>query len=416
MSNSDLVKKLKRLSDTEVGGKPADFWVASSKSVLMSQIQPQTERPAEKTNEFVYFINYISEQLKFRVLRPAVAMLLIISLMLGYTATISVANASLPGDALYPVKAATEKVQLALTFSDDKKVQLHMGFVSRRLDELQAIVKTDDSEKQAQQVITTVKKITEDVNSVQKKLTNITSNTTKDVDTKLLVATKTLTEANNSLSEDVQKEISNDIKEAIDSTEDTGTNALIVIVAGYEGGDEQITDEEVTSRVAERIKSIEDNIQIVEADMVELVDLGVTATSTATTSVEILEITEIIDENTTSTIGLITETKDRAEAVVEEAKDLLDQKDFGSALAKIQEGSNIVEEATEHTTAGKEELAEIAEETKRTNQQNIEIIDGDDRNSTNTDEIIGVISTSTALIVPTETTEVSESTESLLTE
>jgi hypothetical protein len=76
-------------------------------------------------------------------LRPAYALIIVtlLAVLFGsgfgvYTASAS----SLPGDALYQVKLAGEKIQLAVSLSDDGDVQLLLGFAERRLGEVQALI------------------------------------------------------------------------------------------------------------------------------------------------------------------------------------------------------------------------------------------------------------------------------------
>ncbi len=72
--------------------------------------------------------------------RPALAwsflVLLIISLVLFTTYGVALASQnSLPGDSLYPVKAAVEEASLLLTFDPAQRVRLHLQYAERRLDE-----------------------------------------------------------------------------------------------------------------------------------------------------------------------------------------------------------------------------------------------------------------------------------------
>jgi hypothetical protein len=61
--------------------------------------------------------------------------------------TVAAASDSLPGETLYPVKLATERVQLAFTFSDVGKAKLHAKFAGRRVEEMARIVERGDLER-----------------------------------------------------------------------------------------------------------------------------------------------------------------------------------------------------------------------------------------------------------------------------
>jgi hypothetical protein len=56
--------------------------------------------------------------------------------MTGSYATASLANKSIPGDFLYSVKLATEKVRLALVRSPQAEVEMHIILSERRLKEI----------------------------------------------------------------------------------------------------------------------------------------------------------------------------------------------------------------------------------------------------------------------------------------
>ncbi|MDY7041581.1 MAG: DUF5667 domain-containing protein [Chloroflexota bacterium] len=75
---------------------------------------------------------------RLRLAPVALALLLV---LFGSGIWVSSAAAdSLPGDAIYPVKRAAERVQMSLTFSEIGRVRLHIKFADRRLEEVQAIL------------------------------------------------------------------------------------------------------------------------------------------------------------------------------------------------------------------------------------------------------------------------------------
>jgi hypothetical protein len=72
--------------------------------------------------------------------RWAVALAAVLVLILIGVSTVSASASSLPGDTLYPVKTATEKVQGFFTFGSEAKANFHMKLAQRRLDELKLLV------------------------------------------------------------------------------------------------------------------------------------------------------------------------------------------------------------------------------------------------------------------------------------
>ncbi|MFA6422380.1 MAG: DUF5667 domain-containing protein [Candidatus Buchananbacteria bacterium] len=355
MSHKEVIKQLKSLKSLEVGGQPQESWVLRNKEIMMSQIQPPVQNNTDKylLGEKIYYVKYLSQAFK-QVFRPIVSVCAILLLFLGYTAMITVANASLPGDMLYPIKTTSEKVQLSLTFDDEKKVQLQMDFVSRRGDELQQLARNpDDTQAKKDKISQTAKKISQDVKNVQKDLNKIvtnsptptTLNVAKEVDDKTLKVEKDIVNVHASLSVDVKREVSKDIKEAISDTEDTGTSALSVIAKTVEAnGDKSgVSGQEVVNRVNERIKNAE--ITIVAA--AKEIDKMVTSTSTVI-SASGSSTTSIIS---TTTIQEMKEKPKQAQVVIDQAKDLLERKDINSAIEKIKESKEIVTDVIEKTPA-----------------------------------------------------------------
>lgn len=72
--------------------------------------------------------------------RWAVALAAALALLLGGASTVWAASSSSPGDALYPVKMATERVRLGLTPSGQGKARLQAQFAGARVREMAAVV------------------------------------------------------------------------------------------------------------------------------------------------------------------------------------------------------------------------------------------------------------------------------------
>ena len=71
--------------------------------------------------------------------RWAVAVAVILALFLAGGGTVMASSNSLPGDLLYPMKMATEKVQAFFTFGDEAKANLHIKFAERRGKEIESL-------------------------------------------------------------------------------------------------------------------------------------------------------------------------------------------------------------------------------------------------------------------------------------
>ena len=64
------------------------------------------------------------------------AVTLVFVVLLAGTTTVAASSGSLPGDTLYPVKTATEQVQMRLTFSKAAKAKLQASLAERRVREI----------------------------------------------------------------------------------------------------------------------------------------------------------------------------------------------------------------------------------------------------------------------------------------
>lgn len=101
----------------------------------------------------------------------AMAVVLLVVFGGGAMATISKAQSSLPGDALYPVKITMEQAQLSLAFSEAKQAELEMSFAVSRLDEVNKLIAEDGETGQvAKNVSQAMAHFNSSLNSVQKKL------------------------------------------------------------------------------------------------------------------------------------------------------------------------------------------------------------------------------------------------------
>lgn len=77
--------------------------------------------------------------------RWAVALAAIVILVLIGGSTVTASASSLPGDVLYPVKTATEKVQGFFTFGREAKASFHIKLAQRRLNELELLTEGNRS-------------------------------------------------------------------------------------------------------------------------------------------------------------------------------------------------------------------------------------------------------------------------------
>ncbi len=72
------------------------------------------------------------------------SIIIVLSLLFGGTgATVAAAQASNPGDLLYPIKTLSEEIRMDLTQDESNKYELSMEFTQRRFDEIQTVLEND---------------------------------------------------------------------------------------------------------------------------------------------------------------------------------------------------------------------------------------------------------------------------------
>ncbi len=72
-----------------------------------------------------------------------------IIILLGAGSTMAASSNALPDEPLYPVKLATEQVQLAFAVSPDRKAEVETNLVNKRADELEAMANKGKTEEAA---------------------------------------------------------------------------------------------------------------------------------------------------------------------------------------------------------------------------------------------------------------------------
>jgi len=347
VSHKLLINNLKTLKNLESVGRPEASWVADNKEILLRQINPNNKVTAYSPTSYYY--GYFTDLFQVKLLRPMAVAIMVFGVYFGYSALTLAAKASLPGEALYPIKVLSENIQLAATIGDEGKVKLKMDFISRRGDELQQLARQPEIKSDV--ISATVQQITADVRDVQTKIDKIATaasastviNTVKVVDDKTLKVENDLVKAHTALPTDVKKEVAGDVKEALTQTEITGTQALTVMVAksaqqDVKDANQAVSDKELIARVGDRIANSElavaaaaSEVNNIATGTAVILDKVTTASSTNPSVTSTLK----------DAVNQVSQQPQAAQDAIDQAKDLLDKKDFTSALQKIMESKNI---------------------------------------------------------------------------
>lgn len=180
----DVTQLMNELTSARHEVNPRAEWVASNRARMLQHIELTTEEVSARVLTLNHVWSALSliipQKTVYAYVRPAVIFVLCFGLgTAGWITTVSASLNSLPGDALYPVKLATEQTQAAVVSAvqgNAASAELHLSFATRRADEVQRIVDTpsDPTTKQArvQQAVQNLKTEVETVRTTLDQATN----------------------------------------------------------------------------------------------------------------------------------------------------------------------------------------------------------------------------------------------------
>jgi len=132
-----LLRQAARLAVLPLVTMPTDAVDALERRVLS---RAADIRAAISRKERLLRWPFRSRPARGRLRRLVLALSLVIALVLASTWTLSASASSLPGEALYPLKLAAEKVRLFATVRHEARARLHLAFAERRLGEMQTLL------------------------------------------------------------------------------------------------------------------------------------------------------------------------------------------------------------------------------------------------------------------------------------
>ena len=105
--------------------------------------QPITGSQNRRLNRWIDpIITFLGRKERSPMFAPLVSILVVLSLLAG-GGTVIAAQDSLPGQALYEVKLASEDMRLTLANDTEAKINLNLAFATRRVDELKTLLDSD---------------------------------------------------------------------------------------------------------------------------------------------------------------------------------------------------------------------------------------------------------------------------------
>ena len=124
---------------------PSADMVRRGQNRLMQAVQQQHFRLAAR-GPVRRALDMIIHPFRFGGLRWAGAMATVVTLLVVGGGVTAASGDTVPGDALYPVKKATERVRMAFAFSNSRKATLQIGLAERRMVEMVKLAERGDTD------------------------------------------------------------------------------------------------------------------------------------------------------------------------------------------------------------------------------------------------------------------------------
>ncbi|MFC1788263.1 DUF5667 domain-containing protein [Patescibacteria group bacterium] len=147
MTEQELINLLNRAKDApELGADPEGLRSKALWNRISSELKFDLSQPV-RHYAFGDYVEFWMHQFSSVVVRPlAVGVSVFALVMVGWIGTVNASFDSLPGDKLYPVKLATERVRLTFA-SSGGRAKLHTEFAGRRLQEAVDLGSSSDQER-----------------------------------------------------------------------------------------------------------------------------------------------------------------------------------------------------------------------------------------------------------------------------
>ncbi|MBT4649500.1 hypothetical protein HOC14_04275 [bacterium] len=382
-----LEKKLSQLGKSK-DLQPNRDWEKATKHELLLEIHAQNR--LHKAQQLTTAERFDLVMMRFaRRLMPSLTKVTIslLIVMMG-SGTAFAAQASVPGEALWPIKRSMEKAELTLTFNPVKETEVHIKHINKRLSEIDKILETSlDNEivkpekiaKKEKAIKQAVSHLEKDIAAVDtglkivkeekapleivelaQKVTEVTNDAVVSLEEQAVVSNdKAIEEALNDV-KDINKEVGEAaVSLALEVHETIEAEAVAVAVEVAEGAEEtkeqvEITEEAaavavvVAEMIADEINQLSDDIDNAQekVDVIGQVELNSAIKTVEDNDEADLKagVAEPVDLNESPVLERMTEVKEQpqeAGVILDEAKVLLEEGSLKDALDKIAESKEI---------------------------------------------------------------------------
>lgn len=356
--------------------QPDARWISEAKHELLSEISSQTRLMKAQKLDSSERTDLFMLSLLGRTI-PSVTKLVAAFLVIVMGSGVGlVAQASVPGQMLWPIKRSIEKVEVTLAFSPVKETEVHIKHVNTRLGEIDKILEKSTNTDQVEVVVQKTKAIKKAVSHLEKDITSADSSLkvvkeekkplqTVELAQKVTSATK---EASQVLKDKSVKSDDRIIEKALDEVkiinQEVQKSAINIAIKVHEEMTEVIALGEnadplvISATTTMNVKNInQDEAEAVKAVVTEMIASEINELETdinvakekvgGITDLDLDEAKQsaINDKTVVQQIDVIKNIAEEAGIVLGQAKVLLEEGSLRGAADKISESKNINEKA-----------------------------------------------------------------------
>lgn len=362
----DITKQLKSLQSIE----PDKAWQTAERGKLM-------ERAAVFSVDDVFTVREIGEEKARFGLKnlffPSRLGMAAASFALAVTAgaaAVNAAQSSLPGEKLYAVKKASEKVALAVA-SDEDKPKIEIEQAGKRLEELAKIGKQAQNEEDKAKVEALVAEFQEKVDSANTHLEKLSQKGKTDTNVKVAGVAKIINEqsekytqvlqaTSQTLPEAVKGRVAVKVADATVTAQKTNLRALLVMVESPE--EKPIPQEEIAAKVQTAVEQTQAKIEVMaQQTAAESAPCGAAVENPAA---EAIIAKEEPDKGTCSISASTTDAlkAEEAKKELEKAKENLKNNNLADTLKNVVAATEIASGVSMVKAAEPAEMPEAAPE------------------------------------------------------
>ena len=222
------------------------------------------DQAPKKSYSFFDYLEYWRSNIPHVVLRPVALAASICALIVsGWVTTVNASFDSVPGDVLYPVKLATERLQLSLTATSNRRAKLHTEFAGRRLQEINQVRDSSHTDKE-ERVKVAVESFKKELASANDDL-NAAKDNSEDA-TGLAIEIDQRTDEYKTLLARTQEVSSQDEKAVIESAqqavEEAGVKVIDTLVESNESGENEVSGDALKQNFREDYNSLKKRISL----------------------------------------------------------------------------------------------------------------------------------------------------------